>query len=232
MRYVIMLCGKMRSGKNQVGEFIEAEFKNVGKTVKQDLFAYDLKKMCSEDFSMFADVVNKVASNIHASVNSLFSSNDMLNMELVGHVNASISQLMIRPENWWEVKTPLTRAILQIIGTDVMRKRVDDLIWINGLRKRVEESNDDVTIVTDVRFPNEILSFGIQHLDDTKIRMIAVNIVRDTDIVDEHESEKALDGWKEYDYIIDNNFSIDMLRENAKKMVLDILADNTKEYVV
>lgn len=227
-----MLCGKMRSGKNQAGEFIEAEFKSLGKTVKQDLFAYELKKMCSEDFSMFADVVNSVAAKIHSSVNSLFSANDMANSELVNRVNADISQLMIRPENWWEVKTPLTRAILQIMGTDVMRKRVDDLIWINGLRKRIEGSNDDVTIVTDVRFPNEILSFGIQHLDDTKIRMIAVNIVRDTDIVDEHESEKALDGWRECDYIIDNNFSIDTLRDNAKKMVLDILANDTKEFVL
>lgn len=47
------------------------------------------------------------------------------------------------------------RWVLQYMGTDVMRKHFIDNIWIWSLEKKLA-GNDRPTVITDVRFPNEI----------------------------------------------------------------------------
>jgi hypothetical protein len=59
---------------------------------------------------------------------------------------------------WWSKKfgRPITpRWVLQYIGTDVMRMHFNSNIWIWSVEKQIVESGKN-TVITDVRFPNEI----------------------------------------------------------------------------
>jgi len=51
----------------------------------------------------------------------------------------------------------IIRPLLTTWGTDIMRKQ-DDLIWVKKVEEQIIENqkNDVVSIVTDIRFPNEI----------------------------------------------------------------------------
>ena len=51
----------------------------------------------------------------------------------------------------------IIRPMLTTWGTEIMRKK-DDLYWVKKVEKTIKENtkNDIVSIVTDIRFPNEI----------------------------------------------------------------------------
>ncbi len=64
-------------------------------------------------------------------------------------------------DSYWSAKfgyavTP--RIMLQKFGTDVCRGHLHDDIWINCVEKKLQENhkNNLNTIITDVRFPNEV----------------------------------------------------------------------------
>jgi hypothetical protein len=48
------------------------------------------------------------------------------------------------------------REVMQVFGTDVMRDMWDLNVWVNTMARRIKKSNAAYTLVTDVRFPNEI----------------------------------------------------------------------------
>lgn len=49
------------------------------------------------------------------------------------------------------------RFMLQYFGTDLLRKHFDDKIWIYSLEKQIQNLNSNNIIITDCRFPNELL---------------------------------------------------------------------------
>jgi hypothetical protein len=64
-------------------------------------------------------------------------------------------------DTYWSAKfgyavTP--RTILQQFGTNVCREHLNDNIWIYCVEKKLQENNKNKlnTVITDVRFPNEI----------------------------------------------------------------------------
>ena len=104
------------------------------------------------------------------------------------------------------------REFLQLLGTEVGRA-IDPDIWVKSLMhwysKFPERPN---WIVTDVRFPNE--AEAIKREGGLLIR-----VNRNTGFTDTHPSETALDDYKDFDEIIDNNGSI----ENLIGQVYDIM---------
>ena len=51
------------------------------------------------------------------------------------------------------------RQLLQKIGTDCLRDHFDSWLWIKILQRRIEESESDKIVITDLRFENEIRYF-------------------------------------------------------------------------
>ena len=128
MTRVILVAGKLQSGKNEFAKELTKCLKSKGLTVAQDSFAFDLKKDTYKDFA-----------------------------EMVKYLNSlNIPELKLEKENFQENKTKLSRILLQTYGTNIMRNRVDTDIWVNKLKSRLEKSTKDYVIITDVRFPNEI----------------------------------------------------------------------------
>lgn len=125
------------------------------------------------------------------------------------------------------------RLLLQKIGTDAMRDVIHPNIWVNALfadyKDVIEEGRgDDLAwmtkpnwIITDVRFPNELEA--IKNRDGISIRINRPAITGEQfynlNIGMQHPSETALDNAK-FDYIIDNNGTIEELVEKVKDILI------------
>ena len=123
------------------------------------------------------------------------------------------------------------REMLQVVGTDLFRDKFHYDTWVNALFSDYIETpivgsfDDNYSkwktkypnwIITDVRFPNELEAIknrggiNIRVNRDTGTRAININ---------PHSSETALDDAR-FDYIIDNNGSIEELIEKIKEILI------------
>src|SRR5690606_23203263 len=126
----------------------------------------------------------------------------------------------------------------QLLGTDCGRNLIHPNIWINALMsdykpnilKSFSELNDNDVIVTqnrefstlsipaiypnwiisDVRFPNEVKS--IKDKEGIILRVTRPGIENN----DNHSSETALDDYKEFDWVLNNDADISTLIEKVK----------------
>jgi hypothetical protein len=119
------------------------------------------------------------------------------------------------------------RDILQKLGTDFGRNMIHPDVWINALFSEYE--GDDPTgmansfsefvypcwIITDSRFPNDVEK--VKSLGGITIR---VNRPECEDRIDEHFSETALDNYEGFNYIINNNGTIEELIEKVKVILI------------
>jgi len=227
MKKVILISGRMRTGKNQFAEYLKNAFEAKGIKVGTDLFAKDLKDGCREDFKKLADVLDDIAKQIETKVN-LFNDlrESMIYPHFINEIEKTIDKLRIRDYNWYEDKTDITRNILQLYGTEIFRNRVNDNWWVNQVKNRAIASNNDVILVTDCRFPNEIT--GIY---DDNYEVVAIRIERNINTQEQiasHDSETALDGWKVWDYIISNDGTLEDLKASAETIISDLTEE--KEY--
>jgi hypothetical protein len=145
---------------------------------------------------------------------------------------------------WWSKRLGMPhltpRWVLQYWGTEVCRKGFNDDIWIAALEHKLLNSTDNI-VISDCRFPNEIKS--IKDAGGLVVRVIrgpepewydaAVSANRGADgnvtwatskrILENakiHASETAWVGTQ-FDYILDNNGSIDDLFTQVKNQVLN-----------
>jgi hypothetical protein len=95
------------------------------------------------------------------------------------------------------------REIQQDIGM-AFRQMYGEDVWVTiALRNRPK---DQITIITDVRFPNE--AAAIREAGGILIR-VNRPMKREEQ---EHESETALDDYTQFDHVIENNGTLDNLR--------------------
>jgi hypothetical protein len=216
MKTLILISGKMRSGKNQFADFLNVHLMGKGQSVRQDLFASDLKKGCSEDFaymmSQINDQVDKIKEELRYSTidkKSLMGANEMLDQLTVKH-----------NENWYEDKTLISRLLLQTYGTQIFRDRINVNHWVDQVINRTIECDNDFTLVTDARFQNEIERVE-EVCSKNGIRVVSIRIERDIpqNNLYTHDSEKGLDNFKEWTHVINNNGTLDDLQDHAKKIV-------------
>lgn len=96
---------------------------------------------------------------------------------------------------------PMTsREFMQFLGTEVMRKMYGPIL-VNFLTKQVQEENSTLSIITDLRFPNE--DDGLRSLDPSKYDVKIVGLTRCIDSEDKHTSESFFDEVKK-DAVLDN----------------------------
>ena len=111
------------------------------------------------------------------------------------------------------------RDLLQKLGTEAMRNGLHENVWVNALfadyHFNIEEDEQMPNwLITDCRFPNELEAVKTH-------KGITIKVIRDSGntIGTTHASETALDDYTEWDYIVDNNGSL----EDLKTQVLSIL---------
>jgi len=111
------------------------------------------------------------------------------------------------------------RDLLQKLGTEAMRNGLHKNVWVNALFADYQFNIDEdeqvaYWIITDSRFPNELAAVK-EH------NGIAIKVIRDSGntIGTTHTSETALDDYTDWDYVINNNGTL----EELKTQVLSIL---------
>lgn len=227
MKYLILLSGKINCGKNQYAKFLQESFESKGLKVKQDLYAGDLKNFSVEDFSILGEVLQDQVDRIKANVGAFFDSTDKMSIDVQKLIEDGLDGLTFHDHNFYEYKTPITRALLQLYGTNIARKRFDDHFWIKSIAKRItEDTENDVIIVTDVRFPNEVEDI---HDYVKNRRIVPIRIEREIprdNIAQQHVSETALDDYKFFEYIVDNNGTLEDLLGSSKVVTEDILVSD------
>jgi hypothetical protein len=140
-------------------------------------------------------------------------------------------------DSWWAERLNMPnltpRWVLQYWGTEVCRQGFHDDIWIAALQARLAKRNDH-TVISDVRFPNEIGAIReqggkivwVQRGEkpvwcDTLIKMrqdstsdACADYMKQFNV---HASEWAWVGTN-FDAVIDNNGTIDELYNNIKNL--------------
>jgi len=149
-------------------------------------------------------------------------------------------------DTWWANRLNIPeltpRWVLQHLGTDVLRTRFHDDIWIASLENKLRNITDDV-VITDCRFPNEINA--IRASGGKVIRVIrgvepdwmpyAINYMSGPQTIgwaigkdmltkfNVHASEYSWADTK-FDQVIDNNSTMDHLYKQINDLVQDLQA--------
>lgn len=118
---------------------------------------------------------------------------------------------------WHGEKDELGRKLLQDIGTTGRDYNRD--LWANKTVDMIQEwslqsSDNQLAVVTDTRYPNEIQRVKHEFSD-----VVTIRITRDSVEKLKHPSETALDQWTDWDYVVENNGSL----EEFQMKILEIM---------
>ena len=124
--------------------------------------------------------------------------------------------------NWDGSEETKPRELLQQLGTNVIRQKIDSLFFVNAIIKDIKVYSYffDVIIVSDVRAPEEI-DYPKNNFDN----VISFNIRRTnfedglTEEQRKHYTEIALDNYEKFDYIIMNDGSTEDLKVKVDKIL-------------
>lgn len=188
---VILVSGKLQSGKNTFTDILMEEMKK-SISIDYDYFAKPLKNECKTVFSNLVDYLNKIS--LENNIPSLYTNED----------------------SWYENKNEVTRILLQTYGTDIFRELVDEDWWAKKLKKKILARDEEVIVVSDVRFKSELRIFEQDNdLKLIKIRIERDNYTRDNNPIHYHISELDLDDYSNWDFILKNNDTLDALKQNT-----------------
>lgn len=204
---IIGINGYAGVGKDTVGEIIKE---------LQPWDRWEIKK--------FAGKLKEVASIILGIPKAMFEDQEFKKENL--------------PPMWSNHGLPITvRDFLQKLGTDALREGLHPNTWVNALMIDYIEQVVNVMngegyqledrypnwIITDCRFPNE--ARAIKEEGGVIVRVNRAGIKA----INAHYSEIALDSWP-YDYVIDNDSSIEDLKKLCEYLIYDIINKQINEY--
>tara|TARA_B100001996_G_scaffold377242_1_gene359574 strand:+ start:422 stop:1036 length:615 start_codon:yes stop_codon:yes gene_type:complete len=190
---LIGICGLIGSGKDTVAERLVNEH-----SYKRDSFAKSLKDAVASMFNWDRDL-------------------------LEGRGQSS-RHWREQPDKFWSERfgrEVSPRSILQQFGTEVMRGQMYDGIWVDSCIGRYKGEN---TVISDTRFPNEI-----KRIKECGGVILLVKRFKDPDwftsYVEGNIEPKGIHSseymWakSEFDYIIENNGSLEELNEKVDSFI-------------
>ena len=128
---------------------------------------------------------------------------------------------------WNGIKDENGRAILQFVGTDLVRKKQPDF-WANTVARLVYVLSDnfDYFIADDARFVEEMECFKNQKASLVTIKIVRLNYENSlTEKQKSHPSETSLDNFV-FDYVIESESGLDNLEKEVDKFLIQY---NNKE---
>lgn len=147
------------------------------------------------------------------------------NKVLVTHYADLLKYICKNYFNWDGNKDERGRALLQYVGTDVIRKQ-NPKIWVDFVAQMLTYFNGfwDYVIIPDCRFPDEISVMKEKGFDVLHVKVMRTgfksNLTKEQQM---HPSEIALDDISP-DFTITNDGTIDALREAIIKFVEEYLS--------
>lgn len=211
-RQIILIGGSAGSGKNQVGDYLIKRAKSQGFTAKHLYFAKAVKDLAKTAYHEYSVHLN---SSIQEAIGKLGEQH-----EGEGKAVGVLRKLLINPENWYENKTTSTRLLIQSLGTDIVRNTIDREHWVRIVSEDIADSDEDIIVITDFRFPNEYYTLcDILGTADYDVLCVKVDRPVDDDLdFRNHESENSLSDFGSWSYIIDNSKTLKMLETSCNTM--------------
>ena len=205
-KVLISLCGKKQTGKSTSFRFIKEIM--IDKTVERFSFADKLKKTTADLFGVDYDCL--IGSDEQKDSPTYLEWNDVAN-----HIQSDFygPEVYTRP-----LRTNIThRELLQLVGTNLFRA-VRPGIWPEYLKRSLFESNADILVVDDARFPNEV-----EMLRDIGGSLVKIYRNVHSPNSANHKSEIALDHLEDsyYDFVITDSGNRTM--DDLKKSWANIL---------
>ena len=114
------------------------------------------------------------------------------------------------------------RTLLQELGTDLIRNKIDEYFFINRMIEDIKVYSYffDIIIITDARLVKEIVAIKNNFKDVVSINLERTNTESELTCLEQnHITETGLDGYSDYDYIIINDGTL----EDLRKKVFDLL---------
>jgi hypothetical protein len=210
----LAFSGKKKTGKDTSMKIAKEMLESSGRTVQFAAFAEPLKdKIC-------IDILGLDKALVYGSNEDKDKPTHILWDKLPEYIRKKYSKEVVTITSLYgPIQEAIPRSgqmsnreVMQIVGTDIFRKMLYDLVWADGPFRRKFDA--DVVILTDLRFPNE------KHCTEEHGGVI-IRLERETGLIDNHESETALDGY-EFKYCYKNNGSLDDLTSYIR----DVLANN------
>lgn len=217
----IATSGKFGAGKDEVCDLIKIVFP---KMLKFPL-ALSLKEYCSTFLSVKAQELNE--SDIKNSIAKIRDNWDSIlfwekRFDIIGETidKDLLKKLTLECVEMVDGKKSCGE-ILQLVGTEIFRKKVRDDIWINVWYNRVKPFLKTGVLCSDIRFKNEAtflkeLGFIIIRIEcPLEIRLKRIKTVRDPN----HISETDLDNYNYFDKIIQNDSTLLSLKLNVSQFL-------------
>ena len=120
---------------------------------------------------------------------------------------------------WDGKKDEAGRKILQILGTDVVRKKNPNF-WVETVLRLINVFSDqyDYFLIGDCRFCNEIECFKENDIPVTSLKIVRNNFSNQlTEEQRNHPSETALNNF-DFDYVISSESGLDNLEKEVLKI--------------
>lgn len=184
MNKVIVIRGRKRSGKDTTALMLKEEIEARGYSVEIMSFAEPMKDILATTLGISLEQLDDFKNN----------NNDVYVDYVTGY---DINNC---------------RLMLQMFGTEAMKKHFGDDVWVNLTRDKIRKSTADFVIISDWRFPNE---YNV--LDNTiNFKVQTVHVVNPrVSTSDTHSSEIALDDF-ECNHRIMNDGTLEDLRLKIK----------------
>ena len=117
-------------------------------------------------------------------------------------------------------RTPENRTKWQLFGTEKVRER-DPNFWVDTIVRMLRVFGDDFdyVIISDIRFPNEITTFGYKGFDTFAVKVSRIGFENDlTPGQRLHKSETSMDKFN-FDYYIKSEDGLDKLEIEVEKFI-------------
>lgn len=133
-----------------------------------------------------------------------------------------IKEYAKRISNWDGSEETKPRELLQELGTDIIRKKIDNDFFVRRICEdiKVYSYYFDIITISDARFPNE-MEWPKKNFEN----VINVRVIRDgydsvlSEKEQKHLTETALDEYNSYDYVIHNDGTLSDLKEKVYDVV-------------
>ena len=123
-----------------------------------------------------------------------------------------------RISNWDGNEETKPRELLQQLGVELVKNKINDKLFINRILEDIEVFSYfyDVIIVSDVRLIDEFESLKKKYKESVSIRVYKNKDNNLTSAEKNHLTEIDLDDFNNFDYIIEND-------NNLKEKVIEVL---------
>ena len=172
MKKIFVLAGRKATGKTTAMNYIRETAFRKSLTVNYISFARPLKEACMTLFGL-----------THLQCYGEDSHKNTLTKWDWTHVDDKMRAKFNNPSG-----AMTARQILQVVGTNLFRESFMKNFWVEVAVRSVKESESDIVIIDDARFPNEVDSMN-------ELGAVVIKMTRNKIPKDNHLSESALDDY-------------------------------------